>query len=190
MKVILILIGIILFVLTYSLYSQRCFNILYNIGSEGTLLECLIVFCPIVHIVFALKHRNLTYFKTFWDCIKSINFKKQYKTIKENIKKYEKTECPICRSDVKTGRKKEVVSSVNQIIRNDDDFLANQVYLLNMFSNNEIHQRNQINNNFENNNIRLSQQRINSNINNNSNNSRSCFLNFISNIFNMIRSCF
>ena len=89
MKVILILIGIILFVLTYSLYSQRCFNIFDNIGSEGTLLEWLIVLCPIVHIIFALKHRNLTYFKTFWECIKSINFKKQYKTINENIKKYE-----------------------------------------------------------------------------------------------------
>jgi len=113
-----------------------------------------------------------------------------YKCLAQNIKKYEKTECPICRSDVKTGRKKEVVNRVNQIIRNDDDFLANQVYLLNMFSNNESYQRNQINNNFENNNIRLSQQRINSNSNNNSNNSRSCFINFISNIFNMIRSCF
>ena len=64
-----------------------------------------------------------------------------YKCLAQNIKKYEKTECPICRSDVKTGRKKEVVSRVNQIIRNDDDFLANQVYLLNMFSNNESYQR-------------------------------------------------
>jgi len=89
MKVILILIGAILLALTYTLYSHRCFNILDNIGSDGTLLEWLIVFCPIVHIIFALKHRNLTSFKTFWECIKLINFKKQYKTINENIKKYE-----------------------------------------------------------------------------------------------------
>lgn len=90
MERILILIGIILFILTYSLYSQRCVYILDNIGSDFTFLEWLIVLCPIVHIVFALKHRNLTYFKTFWDCFKHINFKKQYKTIKENLKKYEK----------------------------------------------------------------------------------------------------
>ena len=90
MAAILILIGIILFVLTYSLYSSRCFNILDNIGSEGTFLEWLIILCPIVHVIFALKHRNLTYFKTFWDSIKSINLKKQYKTINENIKKYDK----------------------------------------------------------------------------------------------------
>ena len=111
-----------------------------------------------------------------------------YKCLAKNIKKYEKTECPICRSDVKTGVKKEVVNRVNQIRRNDDEDVLNQIYLLNIFSNNGGYQRNPRNNSFENNNIRLSQQRINSN--NNSNNNRSSFLNFISNIFNMIKSCF
>ena len=113
-----------------------------------------------------------------------------YKCLAQNIKNYEKTECPICRSDVKTGRKKEVVNRVNPIRRNDDHDFLEQVYLLNMFSNNGGNQRN---NSFENNNIRLNQQRVNSNNNNNNNgnnNNRSCFLNFISNIFSVFRSFF
>ena len=103
-----------------------------------------------------------------------------YLCLAKNIKTYGKTECPICRSDVKTGRKKEVARNVPVRRNNEDDYFY-QLSIFNSFSNNENSRRNV---NFQNNNIRLNEQEAN-----NSNN-RCCFVQFFINIGNMIKNIF
>ena len=104
-----------------------------------------------------------------------------YLCLAKNIKTYEKTECPICRSNVKTGRKKEVANRMVPIRRNIEYDYSYQLSILNSFSNHENHQRN---NNFGNNNIRLNGQEANDN-----NDNRWFLVQLFMDIGNLIKNC-
>lgn len=83
MKALLIVLLVFILIITYALYVYRSIELLDRAGCEGSLIEWLTVFCPIVHIIVCFKYREIFPFKTFWGFFKGID--KQFNTMKENL---------------------------------------------------------------------------------------------------------